>query len=419
MGPARRDHLPGPGWLRQLRRDRTAPQQRNDRNAYPWRRAARLRRRPRVLVPGPGRAPRIYRIPPRTIELTGGRKPRPRHTAVSPPGQARHTQLLPFVAALRPELLFSAAGRVGDVVEVDVFEDRVEVVAGRVGLRAEFRGGQLVLDVEHGFAVGARPRLQPRGRVVALAVLPALLVDREIEVRLEIACLAEVVFQADREPLAVRQVGDRGVELLLGGRADGQAGVVLVGVHVVEFDRIHAQRLGLVQPRRQLIDDELLRRLGLPGAGVDAGDVGVDVQPVLISEAADRLAEQAAAAAGVEAGVLRMIRPPGFRGSGVDVADHLVPLAVQRVDRRAVEHAVVVRRIATAVLVDVNVEHRRRDRLAGRERRAGDRGVDESGARVDALAGGVDRALQLVLPGGDQRGLPARTRGSVTRYRCW
>jgi len=65
---------PGFGWLRQLRRDRTGPQQRKDRIAHPRRRAARLRRRPRVLVPRPSRPPGIHRIPPSTIELTGGRR---------------------------------------------------------------------------------------------------------------------------------------------------------------------------------------------------------------------------------------------------------------------------------------------------------------------------------------------------------
>src|SRR5262249_4066671 len=111
----------------------------------------------------------------------------------------------------------SAARGEWDVVQVDVLEYRVEVVAGRIGLSAELRRGQLVLDVEHGLAIGARPRLQARGRVIALVVLPALLVDREIEVWLQVAGLAKVVFQACPEPLAVRQVGDRGVKLLLGG----------------------------------------------------------------------------------------------------------------------------------------------------------------------------------------------------------
>ena len=73
VGPARRDHLPGPGWLRQLRRDRTGSQQRKDRIAHPRRRAAWLRRRPRVLVPRPGRPPGIYRIPAGTTGLTGKR----------------------------------------------------------------------------------------------------------------------------------------------------------------------------------------------------------------------------------------------------------------------------------------------------------------------------------------------------------
>ena len=55
---------------------------------------------------------------------------------------------------------------------------------------------------------------------------------------------------------------------------------------------------------------------------------------------------------------------------------------------------------------------------SGRELRVEMAGVDEPGARVDALAGGVDRALQLILPGGDERWLPAGARGGVARHGC-
>ena len=93
----------------------------------------------------------------------------------------------------------SAAGSVGDVVEVDVLEDGIEVIAGRVRLRAELRRRQLVLDIEHGLAVVAGQACRPGRGEVALPVLPALLVDGEVEVRLEVIGLAEVVFEADGE----------------------------------------------------------------------------------------------------------------------------------------------------------------------------------------------------------------------------
>src|SRR4029077_19326069 len=69
MGPPRRDHMPGPGWLRQLRPDRAGPEQHRDRIAHPRSRAARLRRRAPVLVPGPGRATGIRGLPPSAAEV--------------------------------------------------------------------------------------------------------------------------------------------------------------------------------------------------------------------------------------------------------------------------------------------------------------------------------------------------------------
>jgi hypothetical protein len=102
-GPARRDHLPDPGWLRQLRRDRTSPQQHQHRIAHPRRRAARLQRRPRVLVLRPGRPPGIHRLPPSTIELTGGRRPQdPPETYKAVPRQGVR---LRQAGDLRPRLL--------------------------------------------------------------------------------------------------------------------------------------------------------------------------------------------------------------------------------------------------------------------------------------------------------------------------
>jgi hypothetical protein len=67
--------------------------------------------------------------------------------------------------------------------------------------------------------------LQPGRGGIALPVLPALLVDGKVEVRLQVAGLPEIVLEPDGESGGVRQVGDRGVELLLGRRADRQPGL--------------------------------------------------------------------------------------------------------------------------------------------------------------------------------------------------
>src|SRR5215831_9129024 len=55
--------MPGPGWLRHLRRDRARSKQHRDRIAHPRSRAARLRRRAFVHVPGPGRTTGFRGIP--------------------------------------------------------------------------------------------------------------------------------------------------------------------------------------------------------------------------------------------------------------------------------------------------------------------------------------------------------------------
>jgi uncharacterized peroxidase-related enzyme len=143
--------------------------------------------------------------------------------------------------------------------------------------------------------------------------LPALFVDGEVEVGLQVICLTDVVLEPDGKSVGVRQVRDRGIELLLRRRADRQPGLVLVRVNVVELDGVGPGRPRLGQPRCKLVQDELLRRLGQPGVGVRARDVGVDVQPELVPEPAYGLSEQAATAARVKALVLRVVRAPGFR----------------------------------------------------------------------------------------------------------
>src|SRR5690349_14778123 len=96
---------------------------------------------------------------------------------------------------LPPALLAAsplAAGRPGPGVQVERLVDGAQVPA--VGEAAAERR-LAVFDAEHRLA-GRRPSTQP-GR--ALFVLEALLVDREVEVRLERAELVEVVLERDAE----------------------------------------------------------------------------------------------------------------------------------------------------------------------------------------------------------------------------
>src|SRR5262249_49496050 len=161
----------------------------------------------------------------------------------------------------------------------------------------EFWRGQLVLDVENGLAVGRRPGLQPRRREVALPVLPALLVNREVEVRLQVADLSEVVLEPDREPRRVSEVGDLGVELLLVRAAVLNSVFVRLAFDMSDLARSTPRRPRLRQPCGELVKNELLSGFRLPGVRVRSRHVGVDFQPELVSEPADRLAEQASAAA--------------------------------------------------------------------------------------------------------------------------
>ena len=62
----RLDAISCPAWSARLRRDRSGPEQHRDRIAPPRSRAARLRGRTSVPVPGPGRATGIRGIPPST-----------------------------------------------------------------------------------------------------------------------------------------------------------------------------------------------------------------------------------------------------------------------------------------------------------------------------------------------------------------
>src|SRR3954447_25596522 len=84
----------------------------------------------------------------------------------------------------------------------------------RGGLGAELRLHELVLDLEDRLPRGDEGRERR-----ALAVLRALLVDREVERRDELRDLVEVVLQADAQPAAVGLLVEPLVERqLVGGR---------------------------------------------------------------------------------------------------------------------------------------------------------------------------------------------------------
>ncbi len=161
------------------------------------------------------------------------------------------------------------------------------------------------------------------------------------------------------------------------------------GVDDIELDAVETVGLHPCQARGVLLEDELLRRLGRPGrvVGVVAEDVVVDVQPELVPEAADRPAEQAAAAAGVEALVLREVGPEAFSAPGVDVADDMSALRMKGGNRRRVLLRDRPAR-AEGVCLEVDVEDRGRDGGSGGERRSSDAGVDASSRWVQACGPG-------------------------------
>src|SRR5262249_57036342 len=107
----------------------------------------------------------------------------------------------------------------------------------------------------------------------------------------------------------------------------------------------------------------------------------VDVEPAFLGEAGDGLAEQAAAAGGIEVEVRLMIGAEGFVGAGVEVAYRPAARGVDGRDRRRVVDVVAPARCADRVDQEIDVEDRRPDRAAARERDGGD-------GRVDAARGG-------------------------------
>src|SRR3954454_11967816 len=106
--------------------------------------------------------------------------------------------------------------------EVASLPDRAE--AEPIRMPAESLWRDSVLDLEHRLAGAGERFVAGRWVVGALGVLEALLVDREIESRLELLHLAEIVLQADREAVLVRDPSQRPVEDELRVRPNAPAG---------------------------------------------------------------------------------------------------------------------------------------------------------------------------------------------------
>ena len=188
-------------------------------------------------------------------------------------------------------------------VEARALADRAE--PGGAGLGAEVGRVELVLRGEHGLA-----GVDERGQQVALLVLEALFVDREVEVVDQVGDLVEVVLQPDRQPALVGEVGEHPVVGQLVGRGQGEAGVPVVAVDQVGLDRVEALLAAQVEPR-----------------GHDrAQDVEpADVEQTFPGEAA-RIAQDGVREGGV-------VGPELLGRAHVDVADDLAPGPVQRRDR--------------------------------------------------------------------------------------
>src|SRR6266511_681140 len=101
--------------------------------------------------------------------------------------------------------LATRAAGLGVEREVAGLLDRADPQAVPIG--AETVPRDPVLDLEDRLAV-ARECLVARGWVVrALSILETLLVDCEVEVRLQLRHLAQVVLQPHRQPVLVRDSG--------------------------------------------------------------------------------------------------------------------------------------------------------------------------------------------------------------------
>jgi hypothetical protein len=121
-----------------------------------------------------------------------------------------------------------------------VLVERVEVHG--IGLRAELTRGTVVFNLQD-----CLTGVDEGGQRVALAVLEALLVERPVEGGEELRHLVEVILQRGREATDVGRIGQELVVAELIGRAEREAGVVGVPIHVVKLDAVEAFRLAQVQ----------------------------------------------------------------------------------------------------------------------------------------------------------------------------
>jgi hypothetical protein len=274
-------------------------------------------------------------------------------------------------------------------------QDRAE--AGRIGLGAELLQRDAVFHLKHRFA-GVDEHLE----VVALVVLEALFVDREVEAREQFWDLTQVVLEADRHPVRMRHGRERLVEheLGLGGDVPTHRLVArVVRLHDVELHRVEAHLLACRDPRLVHLQHEVSLAL-----------VVVDVRPVLVVEDfAERVADEAAVAGLVEADELLIVGPVRLDGSSVDVADRVISRCMDRLHRCGRKGRFL------ADPVEVDVEDVRLHALPTREGSLTDTDVDPSRVRERATV------LELVLPSAVERGPPdagprrAGRRGKRTR----
>ena len=112
-------------------------------------------------------------------------------------------------------LMLLAAGHVGSHVQTVILQNPIDI--RRVVLRAKFAHGELVFDVEDCLTGSL-----PHGIVPALAVLVTLLIDHEVECRLDrwLRGLIDVALQRNRQEMVVRDRRQRDVENRAHCRAD-------------------------------------------------------------------------------------------------------------------------------------------------------------------------------------------------------
>ena len=260
--------------------------------------------------------------------------------------------------------------------EVRALADRLKPSASVVAQNS--RAAVRVLDVEDRLA-GLDERLQH----LALVVGEALLVDREVEVAIQVLDLAQVVLEPDREPVAVgdpRQAAVVGELVAVGHLPAGHLAAALV-----------RRRRRRTRPRRTR-PARTWRSAGPSSAAGSAAAPRRRRSPSARPETASRTACRAATCrAAMPALEPVEVGPVVLDPAGVDVTDRVAAARVHGADPAAVRMPV--DGAAAAVAVQVEVVDQRAQAPAAAARPPADADVDPAG--VEAALG--DR-LQLVLP---------------------